>query len=145
MSFAVHWIKAEIHEFILKNWRIVKVATTKAQRKLFFNLRSSKKRLAWFTNDEVKSVATDLGVEPNVVREMKAAWRVRTQPLTVMRQMTTIVLIRHRFITLKTRVMIRQSCLRTVTGQQSSVNMLRNALAQLDERSQDILQTALAE
>lgn len=71
VSFAVHWIKAEIHEFILRNWRIVKVATTKAQRKLFFNLRSQKKRLAWLSHDEVKSVAADLGVEPKVVREME--------------------------------------------------------------------------
>ncbi|WP_250655499.1 RNA polymerase sigma factor RpoH [Alkalimarinus coralli] len=71
VSFAVHWIKAEIHEFILRNWRIVKVATTKAQRKLFFNLRSAKKRLAWLSHDEVKAVAADLGVEPKVVREME--------------------------------------------------------------------------
>lgn len=71
VSFAVHWIKAEIHEFILRNWRIVKVATTKAQRKMFFNLRSAKKRLAWLTNDEVHAVAEDLGVEPRVVREME--------------------------------------------------------------------------
>ena len=71
VSFAVHWIKAEIHEFILRNWRIVKVATTKAQRKLFFNLRSQKKRLAWLSHDEVKAVAADLGVEPRVVREME--------------------------------------------------------------------------
>lgn len=71
VSFAVHWIKAEIHEFILKNWRIVKIATTKAQRKMFFNLRSAKKRLAWFTHDEVNAVAEDLGVEPKVVREME--------------------------------------------------------------------------
>ena len=71
VSFAVHWIKAEIHEFILRNWRIVKVATTKAQRKLFFNLRGAKKRLAWLTNDEVHAVAEDLGVEPRVVREME--------------------------------------------------------------------------
>ena len=71
VSFAVHWIKAEIHEFILRNWRIVKVATTKAQRKLFFNLRSSKKRLAWLNSDETEAVAKDLGVEPRVVREME--------------------------------------------------------------------------
>ncbi len=72
VSFAVHWIKAEIHEFILKNWRIVKVATTKAQRKLFFNLRSSKQRLGWFTNDEVNAVANELGVKPETVLEMEA-------------------------------------------------------------------------
>jgi RNA polymerase sigma-32 factor len=72
VSFAVHWIKAEIHEFILRNWRIVKVATTKAQRKLFFNLRSQKKRLAWLNNDEVQAVASTLGVEAREVREMES-------------------------------------------------------------------------
>ncbi|QLF92903.1 RNA polymerase sigma factor RpoH [Pseudomonas sp. ABC1] len=71
VSFAVHWIKAEIHEFILRNWRIVKVATTKAQRKLFFNLRSQKKSLTWLSNDEVLRVADGLGVEPREVREME--------------------------------------------------------------------------
>lgn len=72
VSFAVHWIKAEIHEFVLRNWRIVKVATTKAQRKLFFNLRSSKKRLGWFSQEEVEGVARDLGVKPETVLEMEA-------------------------------------------------------------------------
>jgi RNA polymerase sigma-32 factor len=72
VSFAVHWIRAEIHEFILRNWRIVKVATTKAQRKLFFNLRSAKKRLGWFTRDEVEGVARELDVKPETVLEMEA-------------------------------------------------------------------------
>ncbi len=72
VSFAVHWIKAEIHEYVLRNWRIVKVATTKAQRKLFFNLRKSKKRLGWFNNGEVETVARELGVEPAEVREMES-------------------------------------------------------------------------
>jgi RNA polymerase sigma-32 factor len=71
VSFAVHWIRAEIHEYILRNWRIVKVATTKAQRKLFFNLRSAKKRLGWLSHDEVQSVANDLGVSPKDVLEME--------------------------------------------------------------------------
>lgn len=71
VSFAVHWIKAEIHEFILRNWRIVKIATTKAQRKLFFNLRNMKKRLGWFTNEEINDVAKDLKVKPETVREME--------------------------------------------------------------------------
>ena len=71
VSFAVHWIKAEMHEFILRNWRIVKVATTKAQRKLFFNLRSKKKGLNWLTNDEGKAMAEDLGVDQAVVRQME--------------------------------------------------------------------------
>jgi RNA polymerase sigma-32 factor len=72
VSFAVHWIKAEIHEFVLKNWRIVKVATTKAQRKLFFNLRKSKKRLGWFSNEEVENVAETLGVSKKEVLEMES-------------------------------------------------------------------------
>ena len=71
VSFAVHWIRAEIHEFILKNWRIVKVATTKAQRKLFFNLRSAKKRLGWLSHKEVETVAKDLGVSTKEVLEME--------------------------------------------------------------------------
>jgi RNA polymerase sigma-32 factor len=72
VSFAVHWIKAEIHEYVLRNWRIVKVATTKAQRKLFFNLCKSKKRLGWFNNAEVEMVAEQLGVNPSEVREMES-------------------------------------------------------------------------
>ena len=71
VSFAVHWVRAEIHEFILRNWRIVKIATTKAQRKLFFNLRSSKKRLGWLNQAEVNEVASDLGVKPSEVLEME--------------------------------------------------------------------------
>ncbi|WP_028468496.1 RNA polymerase sigma factor RpoH [Neptunomonas japonica] len=71
VSFAVHWIKAEMHEYILRNWRIVKVATTKAQRKLFFNLRSKKKGLGWMNGDEVTAIAGDLGVDEKVVRQME--------------------------------------------------------------------------
>jgi RNA polymerase sigma-32 factor len=71
VSFAVHWIKAEIHEFILRNWRIVKVATTKAQRKLFFNLRGAKKRLGWLSQEEANIVAEDLGVDADTVVQME--------------------------------------------------------------------------
>jgi RNA polymerase sigma-32 factor len=71
VSCAGHWVRAEIHEFILKNWRVVKIATTKAQRKLFFNLRSSKKRLGWLNQQEVNEVAKDLGVKPSDVIEME--------------------------------------------------------------------------
>jgi RNA polymerase sigma-32 factor len=71
VSFAVHWIRAEIHEFVLRNWRLVKVATTKAQRKLFFNLRKAKKRLGWLSKDETEAVAKDLGVTPREVTEME--------------------------------------------------------------------------
>ena len=72
VSFAVHWIKAEIHEFVLRNWRIVKVATTKSQRKLFFNLRKAKKRLGWFSAEEVQNVAETLGVKEKDVVEMES-------------------------------------------------------------------------
>lgn len=72
VSYAVHWVRAEMHEFILRNWRIVKVATTKAQRKLFFNLRSKKQRLGWLNQAEVNAIAEDLGVKPEVVLEMES-------------------------------------------------------------------------
>ncbi|MGL9735167.1 MAG: RNA polymerase sigma factor RpoH [Symbiopectobacterium sp.] len=80
VSFAVHWIKAEIHEYVLRNWRIVKVATTKAQRKLFFNLRKTKQRLGWFNQDEVELVARELGVTSKDVREMEL--RMAAQDMT---------------------------------------------------------------
>ncbi|VFP79035.1 RNA polymerase sigma factor RpoH [Buchnera aphidicola] len=80
VSFAVHWIKSEIHEYVLKNWRIVKVATTKAQRKLFFNLRKSKKRLGWFNRNEIEIVARELGVSKREVKEMEA--RMSAQDIT---------------------------------------------------------------
>ena len=71
VSFAVHWIRAEIHEYVLRNWRLVRIATTKAQRKLFFNLRRLKKNLAWLSADETRAVAEDLGVAPAEVHEME--------------------------------------------------------------------------
>jgi RNA polymerase sigma-32 factor len=71
VSFAVHWIRAEIHEYVIRNWRLVRVATTKAQRKLFFNLRRMKKNLAWLSDEETAAVAEELGVEPREVREME--------------------------------------------------------------------------
>jgi RNA polymerase sigma-32 factor len=71
VSFAVHWIRAEIHEYVLKNWRLVKIATTKAQRKLFFNLRKAKKHLGWLSKDETEAVANDLGVSAREVTEME--------------------------------------------------------------------------
>src|ERR1700710_1770385 len=71
VSFAIHWIKAEIHEYILRNWRLVKVATTKAQRKLFFNLRRMKKNLSWLSHEETLAIAKDLGVTTSEVTEME--------------------------------------------------------------------------
>lgn len=81
VSFAVHWIKSEIHEYIIRNWRIVKVATTKAQRKLFFNLRQAKKRLGWFSQEEVAQVAKDLGVSSKEVLEMEMRLNAHDAPL----------------------------------------------------------------
>ena len=72
ISFAVHWIKSEMHEYIIKNWKIVKVATTKAQRKLFFNLRSQKKELNWLTDEEIKTISNEIGVDEKSVKEMES-------------------------------------------------------------------------
>ncbi|MBA1243155.1 RNA polymerase sigma factor RpoH [Pseudomonas japonica] len=139
VSFAVHWIKAEIHEFILRNWRIVKVATTKAQRKLFFNLRSQKKRLAWLNNDEVHRVAESLGVEPREVREMES--RLTGQDMAFdpaaeadddsAFQSPANYLEDHRYDP------ARQ--LEDADWADSSTSNLHEALEVLDERSRDIL------
>ncbi|MGI9308298.1 MAG: RNA polymerase sigma factor RpoH [Gammaproteobacteria bacterium] len=80
VSFAVHWIRAEIHEYVLRNWRLVKIATTKAQRKLFFNLRKAKKNLSWLSHEETEAVAKDLGVSTREVTEMEK--RLAGQDLT---------------------------------------------------------------
>jgi len=141
VSFAVHWIKAEMHEFILRNWRIVKIATTKAQRKLFFNLRSSKKRLGWFSQDEINSVAEDLGVKPETVVEMEARLNnsdvafdisddsdddaVTTAPATYLADMR----------------MEPESTLEKADFDADNLNRLQSAMKTLDERSMDIIQT----
>ncbi len=83
VSFAVHWIRAEIHEYVLRNWRIVKMATTKAQRKLFFNLRKAKKRLGWMNEAEVNAVAEDLGVTAHEVRDMESRLNQPDMPLEI--------------------------------------------------------------
>lgn len=80
VSFAVHWIRAEIHEYVLRNWRLVKVATTKTQRRLFFNLRKMKKNLSWLSEEETRAVARDLGVETRDVREMEMRLAARDLP-----------------------------------------------------------------
>lgn len=140
VSFAVHWIKAEIHEFILRNWRIVKVATTKAQRKLFFNLRSQKKRLAWLSNDEVHAVAASLGVEAREVREMESRLSGNDMAFDpaadaddeVAYQSPAHYLEDHRYDP------ARQ--LEEADWSDSSTAHLQQALEGLDERSRDILQ-----
>jgi RNA polymerase sigma-32 factor len=140
VSFAVHWIKAEMHEFILRNWRIVKVATTKAQRKLFFNLRSSKKRLGWLSRTEAEAVARDLGVAPEVVTQMEGrmaandlafdgdadddeeAWNAPSQYLEAEGADPAELVARDQF-------------------HSDSTERLGTALAALDDRSRDILES----
>ena len=139
VSFAVHWIKAEIHEFILRNWRIVKVATTKAQRKLFFNLRSQKKKLAWLNHDELKAVANDLGVEPHVVREMEG--RLASQDTAFDGPMDDDEDNAYQAPAyyLEDRRSDPAVQLENADWSEDSNGRLMQALEQLDERSQDIL------
>ncbi|MEX1031838.1 MAG: RNA polymerase sigma factor RpoH [Cellvibrionaceae bacterium] len=140
VSFAVHWIKAEIHEFILRNWRIVKVATTKAQRKLFFNLRGAKKRLAWLSNDEANAIAEDLNVDVKNVREMEG--RLSSYDATFDAgaddEDDTAYLAPVNYLEDKRYDPATQ--LEQADWRDSSVNKLEVAMGSLDERSRDILQ-----
>ncbi|GGO77805.1 RNA polymerase sigma factor RpoH [Marinobacterium nitratireducens] len=139
VSFAVHWIKAEMHEFILRNWRIVKIATTKAQRKLFFNLRSQKKSLGWMTNDEVKAVAEDLGVEAAVVRQMEgrlaSADTAFDAPVDEDEDRAYLAPASY----LEDQSADPALQLENADWEQQSQQQLVAAMQQLDERSQDIL------
>jgi|OpeIllAssembly_1097287.scaffolds.fasta_scaffold02042_4 RNA polymerase sigma-32 factor len=139
VSFAVHWIRAEMHEFILRNWRIVKVATTKSQRKLFFNLRSAKKRLGWLNGEEVAAVAKDLGVKPEAVLEMES--RLSGQDVTFdpsaddddeSRSLAPAAYLQDS--RMDPAVMLESS-----DWQANRLDALQGALEQLDERSRDIL------
>ena len=139
VSFAVHWIKAEMHEYILRNWRIVKVATTKSQRKLFFNLRSAKKKLAWLTHAEVQSVAADLGVDAKVVMQMEGRMSSHDTPFDAPEgdedsafQAPAYYLEDH------SGDPARQ--LEASDWEADSNNRLANAMGDLDARSRDILQ-----
>ena len=141
VSFAVHWIKAEIHEYILRNWRIVKIATTKAQRKLFFNLRSAKKRLGWFSQEEVEGVAQDLGVKPETVLEMEA--RLSNQDIafdnTAQEEDETPNSVAPAAYLADTRHEPAKQ-LEATDHDQHKQAQLHQALAALDDRSQGILQ-----
>lgn len=143
VSFAVHWIKAEIHEFVLKNWRIVKVATTKAQRKLFFNLRKNKKRLGWFSNDEVSNVAETLGVTKKDVLEMESRMSNQDQAFELSTDdddnsgasaYSPAQYLEDKQSDLATEV-------EDSNWEQHANKRLSNALVSLDERSQDIIRT----
>ena len=141
VSFAVHWIRAEMHEFILRNWRIVKVATTKAQRKLFFNLRKSKKRLGWLNHAEVQAVAKDLGVKPEVVLEMES--RLSGQdvgfdlPPNADDEVPYVAPVAY----LESKSHSPQDVLEAEDWSDHHSNLLYSGLKDLDERSQDIIRS----
>jgi len=138
VSFAVHWIRAEIHEYVLKNWRIVKVATTKAQRKLFFNLRSSKKRLGWFTQEEVEGVAKDLGVKPETVLEMESRLSNYDMAFDATSDDDDDSLVApSSYLASPTHDPAQQ--LESTDWQQQRSHALTESLKTLDERSRDIL------
>jgi RNA polymerase sigma-32 factor len=139
VSFAVHWIKAEMHEYILRNWRIVKIATTKAQRKLFFNLRGAKKRLAWLTNDEAHAVASDLGVEVREVRQMEGrlASADLTFDMTADDDEDSVAPVHY----LEDHRADPALQLEESDWEENSNDSLAVALEKLDERSRDIIQS----
>jgi len=141
VSFAVHWIKAEIHEFILRNWRIVKIATTKAQRKLFFNLRSSKKRLGWFSSDEAEAVAKDLGVDPNVVREMESRMAGQDTAFDGYADDDSDTSYQAPVHYLEDQRYDPATQLEESDWESNATQQLQEALSSLDDRSRDILQS----
>jgi RNA polymerase sigma-32 factor len=139
VSFAVHWIKAEMHEYILRNWRIVKVATTKAQRKLFFNLRSQKKSLNWLSNDEANAVAEDLGVDVVEVRRMEGRLSTYDTPFD-----GAVDDDDSKSYTAPANYLEDHSAdpallLESDDWERSNEESLHSAIAELDERSRDIL------
>jgi len=138
VSFAVHWIRAEIHEFILRNWRIVKVATTKAQRKLFFNLRSARQRLGWMDNDEVADVAKELGVREADVMEMEQRMNAHDASFDVLPESEEEHTIVPAQYLEDTRFEPMQQ-LTQVQDKNQQLQTLQESLAKLDARSRDIL------
>lgn len=141
ITFAVHWIKSEIHEFVLRNWRIVKIATTKAQRKLFFNLRRAAKKLAWFTNEEIEHVAKELNVSTKEVRTMEErllnGGDVSFSATEEDEENNTN--IPEKYLTAP-QSFNPEYALENDNWSKSREENLANALEQLDERSRDILQ-----
>jgi RNA polymerase sigma-32 factor len=140
VSFAVHWIKAEMHDFIIRNWKIVKIATTKAQRKLFFNLRNSKKRLGWFSKEEIQSVAKDLKVKPSEVMEMEQ--RLSAHDVAFDAPEESEADEDHSYAPALYLEAPNASPEKQISGEEHSSRehmQLHHALDQLDERSRDIL------
>lgn len=141
VSFAVHWIKAEMHEYILRNWRIVKVATTKAQRKLFFKLRSSKKKLGWLNNEETHAVAQDLGVDPKVVRQMEGRMSAYDTSFDAEPDSDDDTAYRAPAFYLEDQSSDLAENLEEAEWEEVTNNSLMLALDGLDDRSQDILRS----
>ena len=141
VSFAVHWIKAEMHEYILRNWRIVKVATTKAQRKLFFNLRSSKKQLGWLNNEEAEAVAEDLGVDTKVVRQMEGRMSAYDTSFDGEPDSDDDALYRAPAYYLEDQSSDVAANIEDTEWGKIRNNNLQLALKELDDRSQDILKS----
>jgi len=141
VSFAVHWVRAEIHEYIIRNWRIVKIATTKAQRKLFFNLRKSKKRLGWFTQEQVAEVAKQLNVSTAEVLEMEKRLSSHDTPFDI--PPDTQDDTHHETLApasyLEDKTADPAIQLESADWSDNREQQLNNALATLDERSRDIL------
>ena len=140
VSFAVHWVKAEIHEYVLKNWKIVKIATTKAQRKLFFNLRSKKKGLGWLTEEEVEAMAKDLGVKPSEVREMEKRLSGIDMPFDPLSDSDDDEASFSPSQYLEDMDANPADIFEKETFDENNANQLYKAINQLDDRSRDILQ-----
>jgi RNA polymerase sigma-32 factor len=139
VSFAVHWIKAEMHEFILRNWRIVKVATTKAQRKLFFNLRGAKKSLSWLSSEEARAIADDLGVDVREVQRMEGRLSSRDLGYDQPVDADDDEAWQSPQYYLEDHSADPSVILESTDWQDSSEAKLHTALSALDERSRDIL------
>jgi RNA polymerase sigma-32 factor len=139
VSFAVHWIKAEMHEFILKNWRIVKVATTKAQRKLFFNLRSQKKGLGWMNNDEVNAIAEDLGVDAATVRQMEGRMAATDMAFDAPSDADDDAAVMAPSMFLEDHSADPALLLEHQNYEENNNQQLAEAMSELDERARDIL------
>ncbi len=139
VSFAVHWIKAEMHEYVLRNWRIVKVATTKAQRKLFFNLRGAKKTLSWLSAEEAQAVANDLGVDVKEVHRMESRLTSRDVAFDSPVDSDDEDSWHAPQYFLEDNAADPAELLESSDWQQNSEGQLHAALADLDERSRNIL------
>jgi RNA polymerase sigma-32 factor len=139
VSFAVHWIRAEIHEFVLRNWRLVKIATTKAQRKLFFNLRKAKQRLGWLSAEETRAVAEDLGVSPTEVNEMEQRLAARDMSLDPAPDADDEERLGAPAAFLPAPGADPAELVANEDWDARATNALTEALADLDERSRDIL------